>query len=235
MKRRTGAKAVAIAAAGALLLSACSTSTTGGGDGDDKGGMLTVGTTDKVVALDPAAAYDNGSSLVEQQIYPYILAYKPGTAELNPSIAESADFTEPTKYEVKLKDGLKYANGNELTSSDVKFSFERQLKIQDPNGPSSLLGGLKSVETPDEKTVVFNLKRKNDQTWPGVLASAAGPIVDEDVFSPDKVTKDQEIVDGKAFAGPYTIDGFKFNELITYKANLTTRASSSPRRPRPCR
>lgn len=218
MKRRIGAKVVAIAAAGALLLSACSTSTTGG-DGDEGGGSLTVGTTDKVVALDPAAAYDNGSSLVEQQVYPYILAYKPGTAELNPSIAESADFLEPTKYEVKLKEGLKYANGNDLTSSDVKFTFDRQLKIQDPNGPSSLLGGLDSVETPDDQTVIFNLKRKNDQTWPGVLASAAGPIVDEDVFSPDEVTDDQDIVDGRAFAGPYTIDGFKFNELLTYKAN----------------
>ncbi|GAA1549200.1 MULTISPECIES: ABC transporter substrate-binding protein [Brevibacterium] len=217
MKRRTGAKAVAIAAAGALLLSACSTSTTGG-DGDGGGESLTVGTTDKVVALDPAGAYDNGSSLVEQQIYPFILAYKPGTAELNPSIAESADFSEPTKYEVKLKDGMKFANGNELTSSDVKFSFDRQLKIQDPNGPSSLLGGLESVETPDESTVIFNLKRKNDQTWPGVLASAAGPIVDEDVFEPDKITENQAIVDGKAFAGPYTIAGFDFNKLITYKA-----------------
>ncbi|MCM1011175.1 MULTISPECIES: ABC transporter substrate-binding protein [unclassified Brevibacterium] len=217
MNRRTGVKAAALAAAGALLLSACSTSTTGSDAGGD-GSALTVGTTDKVVALDPAGAYDNGSSLVEQQIYPYILAYKPGTAELNPSIAESADFTEPKKYEVKLKDGLKYANGNDLTSSDVKFSFDRQLKIQDPNGPSSLLGGLESVETPDDKTVVFNLKRENDQTWPGVLASAAGPIVDEDVFSPDALTPDQEIVDGKAFSGPYTIDSFKFNELITYKA-----------------
>ena len=87
MKRRTGAMAVAIAAAGALLLSACSTSTTGGSGGDGEGGTLTVGTTDKVVALDPAGAYDNGSSLVEQQVYPFILAYKPGTAELNPSIA----------------------------------------------------------------------------------------------------------------------------------------------------
>ncbi|MFC9442068.1 MULTISPECIES: ABC transporter substrate-binding protein [Brevibacterium] len=217
MNRRTGVKAAALAAAGALLLSACSTSTTGSDAGGD-GSALTVGTTDKVVALDPAGAYDNGSSLVEQQIYPFILAYKPGTAELNPSIAESADFTEPTKYEVKLKDGLKYANGNDLTSSDVKFSFDRQLKIQDPNGPSSLLGGLESVETPDDKTVVFNLKRENDQTWPGVLASAAGPIVDEDVFSPDALTPDQEIVDAEAFSGPYTIDSFKFNELITYKA-----------------
>ncbi len=197
--------------------------------------MLTVGTTDKVTKLDPAGAYDNGTSFVEQQVYPFILAYKPGTAELNPSIAESADFTEPKKYEVKLKDGLKYANGNELTSSDVKFSFDRQIKIQDPNGPSSLLGGLESVETPDDQTVVFNLKRENDQTWPGVLASAAGPIVDEDVFSPDKLTPDQEIVDGKAFAGPYTIDGFKFNELLTYKAYPDYQATWSRRRPTRCR
>ncbi|PAK96911.1 peptide ABC transporter substrate-binding protein [Brevibacterium casei] len=218
MKRRTGIKVAAIAAAGALLLSACSTSTTGGGGGGEDGGVLTVGTTDKVTVLDPAGAYDNGTSLVEQQVYPFLLAYKPGTAELNPSIAESADFTDPKKYEVKLKDGLKFANGNELTSSDVKFSFDRQIKIQDPNGPSSLLGGLESVETPDDKIVVFNLKRDNDQTWPGVLASAAGPIVDEDVFSPTELTPDQEIVDGKAFSGPYVIDGFKFNELITYKA-----------------
>src|SRR5699024_10730426 len=132
MKRRTGAMAVAIAAAGALLLSACATSTTGGSGGDGEGGTLTVGTTDKVVALEPAGAYDNGSSLVHQQVYPFILAYRPGTAELNPSIAESADFTEPTKYEVKLKEGMKFANGNDLTSSDVKFSFDRQVKIQDP-------------------------------------------------------------------------------------------------------
>src|SRR5699024_1213993 len=179
MKRRTGAKAVAIAAAGALLLSACSTSTTGGSGGDGEGGTLTVGTSHHAVALHPAHAYDNRRSLVEQHLYPFLPAYQPGTAELSPSIAQSAHLIEPSKYEVKLKQGMKFANGNDLTSSDVKFSFDRQVKIQDPNGPSSLLGGLESVETPDEQTVIFNLKRENDQTWPGVLASAAGPVVDE--------------------------------------------------------
>ncbi|MBR7503039.1 peptide ABC transporter substrate-binding protein, partial [Mycobacterium tuberculosis] len=67
MKRRTGIKVAAIAAAGALLLSACSTSTTGGGGGGEDGGVLTVGTTDKVTVLDPAGAYDHGTSLAEQQ------------------------------------------------------------------------------------------------------------------------------------------------------------------------
>lgn len=154
-----------------------------------------------------------------QQVFPFLLSYTPGTAETEPDIAESADFTDPSTYEVKLKEGLTFANGNELTASDVKFSFERQLEIEDPNGPSSLLGTVESIETPDDLTVQFTLNRENDQTFPLVLAGPAGPIVDEDVFAADEVTPDQDIVDGDAFAGPFTIDSYSFNELISYKAN----------------
>ncbi|QCP04770.1 ABC transporter substrate-binding protein [Brevibacterium sp. CS2] len=214
-------KAGAALSATALLLSACSTSTTDtSGEGGEGGGdALTIGTTDKVTVLDPAGSYDNGSFFVMQQVFPFLLAYTPGTAETEPDIAESAEFTEPTKYEVKLKEGLKFSNGNDLTSSDVKFSFDRQKSIQDPNGPSSLLGGLESIDTPDEQTVVFNLTRENDQTFPLVLAGPAGPIVDEDVFSAEEITADDDIVSGEAFGGPYAIDSYQFNELVSYKAN----------------
>ncbi|MFE6996457.1 ABC transporter substrate-binding protein [Microbacterium sp. NPDC057659] len=206
----------------ALVLSGCATSTGDTGDkvGDSGGGGdVVVGTTDKIVSLDPAGSYDNGSFAVMNQIYPFLLNSKYGTAEVSPDIAESAEFTAPTEYTVKLKSGLKFANGNDLTSSDVKFTFDRMLKIADPNGPSSLLNNLASVATPDETTVVFTLKNGNDQIWPLILSSPAGPIVDEDVFSPDKVTSDDDIVKGKAFAGQYTIDSYKVNELVSYKPN----------------
>jgi peptide/nickel transport system substrate-binding protein len=153
------------------------------------------------------------------QIYPFLMNSKYGTAEVTPDIATSAEFTSPNEYTVKLKSGLKYANGDALDSSDVKFSFDRMVKINDPNGPASLLGNLDSVETPDATTVVFHLKNPNDQTWAQVLSSPAGPIVDEKVFSADKVTPDQTIVDGKAFAGQYDIKSYKVNELIDYVPN----------------
>jgi peptide/nickel transport system substrate-binding protein len=221
IRSRALLKAVGALGAAALTLTACTTSDTGGGGGEtgDGSGALTVGTTDKVTVLDPAGSYDNGSFFVMTQVFPFLLSYKPGTAETQPEIAESADFTEPTKYEVKLKEGLTFSNGNELTSSDVKFSFDRQKAIQDPNGPSSLLGGLESVETPDDTTVVFNLNRENDQTFPLVLAGPAGPIVDEEVFSAEEITADNDIVDGDAFGGPYKIDSYQFNELVSYAAN----------------
>ena len=93
-----------------------------------------------------------------------------------------------------------------------------QVKINDPNGPASLLGNLDSVSAPDPTTVVFKLKAPNDQTFAQVLSSPAGPIVDEEVLSPTAVTPDKTIVDGKAFAGQYTITSYDVNNLIQYKA-----------------
>jgi peptide/nickel transport system substrate-binding protein len=216
-----GRLGLAIGALGAtaLVLAGCATSSTGGGGstGGSSGSTITVGTTDKITFLDPAGSYDNGSFAVMNQVYPFLMNSKYGTAEVTPDIAESAEFTSPTEYTVKLKKDLKFANGDPLTSASVKFSFDRMVKINDPNGPAVLLGNLASTAAPDATTVVFTLKNGNDQLWPMILSSPAAPIVDEKVFSADKVTDDDTIVKGKAFAGQYEITDYKKNQLISYK------------------
>lgn len=221
-KNMFGFKSVmAVAGVSVLAMTACTGPAGDGGteSGGPTGAPVVVGTTDKTTFLDPAGSYDNGSFMVMNQIYPFVLNSAPGSADPKPDIAESADFTSPTEYTVKLKAGLKWANGTELDSKDVKFSFDRQLKINDPKGPASLLGNLASVEAPDATTVVFKLKVGNDQTFLQVLTSPAGPIVDDSVFSADAVTTDENIVKGKSFAGQFTIDSFKKNELISFKKN----------------
>ncbi|WP_193103941.1 ABC transporter substrate-binding protein [Brachybacterium sp. FME24] len=217
-KRRT----VLLSLAGVpVLLTACAQTTDDGG-GSDGGGenALTVGTTDKVTALDPAAAYDNGSSTVWTQVFGYLMNTSIGSTDgkPEPDLAESAEFTSESVYTVTLQEGLTFANGNELTSEDVKHTFDRQLTIADPNGPSSLLANLESVEIVDDLTVEFHLKEANDQTFPYVLCSPAGPIVDADVFPADAVLPDDEIVSGNAFCGPYQITSWKLNELVSYQA-----------------
>ena len=123
--------------ASALLLAGCAGG--GGGNstdgGDASGEPLIVGTTDKVTTLDPAGSYDNGSLAVMNQVFPFLVNTDYGSAEVVPDLAESAEFTSPTEYTVKLKAGLKFANGNDLTSSDVKFSFDRQLEDRRPERP----------------------------------------------------------------------------------------------------
>ena len=215
--------AAAVIGISALALTGCtgpSSNDAGNGGSDEASSApITLGTTDKVTSLDPAASYDNGSFMVMNQIYPFVLNSEPGSPDPSNDMAESAEYTSPTEFTVKLKPGLKWANGHDLDSKDVKFSFDRQLKIADPNGPSSLLGNMESVEAPDATTVVFKLKVAEDQTFPQVLTSPVGPIVDDEVFPADKVLDDKEIVDAKAFGGQYVIDSYNKNNLISFAAN----------------
>lgn len=225
-RRRTLAATAGIAAV-ALALAGCSGADdgdSGDSDGGGAGGSLVIGTTDKITTIDPAGSYDNGSFAVMNQVYPFLLNTPLGSPDVEPDIAESAEFTSPTEYTVVLKEGLTFANGNALTSSDVKFTFDRMLAIFESgadggNGPGSLLYNLDSTEAVDELTVVFHLKSENDQVFPQILSSPAGPIVDEDVFAADALTPDADIVAGKAFAGPYVITSYDMNNLISYEAN----------------
>lgn len=219
MPRRRGLAAIAGIATMTLALAACGSS--GGGS---EGAALTIGTTDKITTIDPAGSYDNGSFAVMNQVFPFLLNTPYGSPDPQPDIAKSAEFTGPTEYTVILKDGLKFANGHDLTASDVKFTFDRQLAIlangaDGGNGPASLLYNLESTEAVDDTTVVFHLKSANDQIFPQILSSPAGPIVDEEVFAADALTPDQDIVDGNAFAGPYVITSYDMNNLVSYEAN----------------
>ncbi|KQY33746.1 peptide ABC transporter substrate-binding protein [Nocardia sp. Root136] len=180
---------------------------------------MVVGTTDKIFSLDPAAAYDNGSLLVENQIYSYLLNFAPGDTTPKPDAAEKCEFTTPTVYTCKIKSGLKFASGNPLTAKSVKFSFDRMVKINDPHGPASLLGNLDKTDVVDDLTVAFTLKVANDQTFPTILPTQAGPIVDELVFPADKVATDDEVVAAKGYSGPYTISSYDKNKLVEYRAN----------------
>ena len=91
-----------------LTLTACgSGGNDDGGGGASAGGALTIGTTDKVTTLDPAGSYDNGSFAVMNQVFPFLLNTPYGSPDVEPDIAESAEFTAPTEYTVKLKPDLK--------------------------------------------------------------------------------------------------------------------------------
>ena len=90
-----------------------------------RGSAITIGTTDKITSVDPAGSYDNGSYAVQIQIFPFLYAQDYNTSELSPDIAAD-DGTwndDGTEFTVKIKEGLKFANGHDLTASDVKFSY----------------------------------------------------------------------------------------------------------------
>lgn len=238
---RTKRLALLIAVIAAIALSACGAGKTSGGStnaptggssgsatgGSSGGSSITIGTTDQVIALDPAGAYDFGSSFFINNLYQFLMNVPAGQKTPQPDAAQSCSFTKPTEYTCTMKPGLKFSNGDPLTAKDVAFSFTRVVKIADPNGPSSLLANMVSATAPSDSKVVFKLKNANDQTWPYILGTAAGPIVDSKVFPANKELPDSQIVG----SGPYKLVSFQKNQQASLTANSNYSGPNTPKTP----
>jgi peptide/nickel transport system substrate-binding protein len=92
------------------------------------------------------------------------------------SLAESwAESPDGLVYEFKLRQGLRFHNGDPCTAEDVKFSFDRYKG----GGATELRANVQRVEVVDPLTVRFHLK----EPWPdfltfyGTSATAAGLMV----------------------------------------------------------
>ena len=207
----------------AIAATALSLGATACGDDDDDGGggssgeadTLIQGTIDQPVSYDPAGSYDLPSYNVIFNTYQNLLQIPPGGNAPEPEAAEECDFTDDENkvYECTLKEGLTFSDGSDLTSEDVKASFDRNAAIADPQGASSLYTNLKSIDTPDDLTVVFNLKA-SDATWPFLLTSGGAAIVPAE-YPADKVQPSDQVIG----SGRYTVAEYEPGQQTVLEAN----------------
>ncbi|OII69747.1 MULTISPECIES: ABC transporter substrate-binding protein [unclassified Streptomyces] len=167
----------------------------------ENGRPIVVGTTDTVTSLDPAGAYDAGSWAVYSNVYQSLLTFEAGSTTPVPDAASACGFVGNSlkAYRCTLREGLRFANGREVTAQDVKYSFDRMLGIAADVGPAPLFPTLKSV-TADDRSVVFHLGAR-DATFPQKLATGAGAIVDRERY-PEQALREDAAVDG---SGPYVL------------------------------
>ncbi|MFF7308527.1 ABC transporter substrate-binding protein [Streptomyces sp. NPDC008137] len=170
-------------------------------------GTITVGTTDAVTSLDPAGAYDAGSWALFSNVFQSLLTFTPGGTAPVPDAAKSCAFAggDLTTYRCELRSGLTFPSGRTMTAEDVKYSFDRILRIKSPVGPAPLLDTLRSVDA-DRLTVTFHLSSP-DATFPFKVATGAGSIVDRTAY-PAGELRTGNGVDG---TGPYTLTSYTKN------------------------
>jgi peptide/nickel transport system substrate-binding protein len=175
------------------------------------GGAIVIGTTDDILATDPASGYDPGSWLLFDNVFQTLLSFPKGGTQPQPEAAKSCSFTDSRTrvYRCVLRDGLSFSNGDPLTAEDVKFSFDRIRAIDDVGGPAVMFSGLESVRTPDQRTVVFELETP-DATFPSKIASAAGSIVDHRQYEAGALRSDGQATG----SGPYQLDTFNSGEAV---------------------
>jgi peptide/nickel transport system substrate-binding protein len=175
---------------------------------------ITVGTTDRVVALDPAGAYDLGSQQLIGNLYQNLLAIPAGGNQPRPDAARRCAFKTAKTYVCTLRGGLRFSNGDRLTAADVKFSLDRVVGIADPSGPSTLLANLRRVDATGARTVTMHLRRA-DGTWPFVLAHTVAAIVPKRVFPARRLLADAKVIG----SGPYKLSSYKANDRAVLERN----------------
>jgi len=119
------------------------------------------------------------------------------------------------KWVFTLQDGLKWSDGQPITSKDVQYTYQQMMTnptLGTANG--NLVSNFQSVDAPDDKTVVINLKTPQAPN-PG----SEIPVVPEHIWSkvkdPTKFANDHDVVG----SGAYTPQSYSANQSITLKAN----------------
>lgn len=163
---------------------------------------FTVLTAERITTTDPAAITTDVGAIVALNLFQRLMLIQPGSGQLRPDLASECLYTSPTVYECHLPKELTFSNGHELTSSDVKFSILRALRLRVPGTSLSLLSSLDRIETPNPQTVRFRLLWPDTQFGWGLAAPGAS-VVDEESYDPDRVRPTQEMAYG---SGPYQLE-----------------------------
>ncbi|MDO4554594.1 MAG: ABC transporter substrate-binding protein [Lachnospiraceae bacterium] len=150
----------------------------GSGSGQD---TLTVAMSSDATSLDPVAVNNVYSSNIMQQMYSTLVNLDED-GNVVPNLAESYEVSDDgLTYTFKLKQGVKFHNGDEMKASDVVFSLKR---AQAAAAVSHIFGDIDpdSFETPDDYTVTFKTNVANTGFIFG-LAHTGGGIVSEKVVT----------------------------------------------------
>lgn len=176
---------------------------------------LIIGTTDRVTQLEPANSYDYFTWHVLQQTTETLVTIKPGTSELVPSLAERWEISPDARvYTFYLRRGVTFTDGEPLTAQAVKWSFERALRLDGPEGGVGLIKGIDRIEVLDDYTVRFTLK-ESDATF---LSRLADPIAPAMVFSPRSMPADRFVNGQYAGTGPYRLVRYDPDERVVLEA-----------------
>ena len=171
---------------------------------------FTVSTSGPIGTADPALARADTDALIGTNVYQRLMYVQSDTGELKPEAATDCYFSSETVYECLLPAGLLFHNGDELTSSDVRFSIQRALRLDTAGTAVKLLDALIRISTPDELTIRFYLSYA-DNRFGYALASLATSIVDEETFDPDSGLPLEEMPVG---SGPYQVTAIDADQVV---------------------
>jgi peptide/nickel transport system substrate-binding protein len=168
-----------------MILSACTSSA------PKSKVTIIIGTTDTIASLDAADAYAIHDWELIKNTSDGLLTWAPGTTNLEPDLAVAMPTVsaDGLTYTVKLKSGIKFADGTPLTATLYAQQLNRLLTIgpKCPDGVAAVLAVpfVKSITAPDDSTLVFTLNSPVG-FFTSLLATTPYVATDPKIFPLDK-------------------------------------------------
>ncbi len=222
-------RAAAIGIAGVLVLAACSSSdgpssdgTSGGGGSSDKALLIARGMD--VNSLDPSRAYCDTCQIFMTAVYETLIGLADDNQTLVPRLATKWESNaEQTEFTFTLDPNAKFADGSQVTSDDVKFSWERLAGLQ--ASASYLVGTIDTIDASDPGVVKVTLSQANSAFLAQVNASYLG-IVNKKVAEANGATTDPETDEAEpwflansAGSGPFSLSAYQAGAELRLKRN----------------
>ena len=208
------AMSLVLAAAMALSLAACGGNQENNGSGGGTAGgyknTLTWAQGADVTSLDPHQGKETPAVQVNTQIFDTLVTVDPETNEVVPQIAESWEQTDDQTYVFKIREGIKFHDGSDLTAEDVKFSLDR---ARNSAAVSYIVNFIEEVTVDDDHTVTV----KTTAPYAPTLRNLAIPFA---AIVPKAVVEEDEnaFIQNPVGSGPYKFVEWNHGDHVTLKA-----------------
>ena len=162
MRRRNILTKALIAGSALAVLAGCgsassSSGTSSGSSGPVHGGNLVFNNPQDAQSMDESTVFDNNSIWILEQITQPLFTVTANGKGTMPWLATGYTKSADGKtYTFTLRSGVKFSNGQPMTSADVKFSLEQTMAAA--AGWGYIDAAIASVDDPTPSTVVINLK-----------------------------------------------------------------------------
>src|SRR5213593_1141534 len=189
-----------------------------------RGGTLILARSGEVTNLDPHKVPAFTSARVFELVYSYLMRLDENLG-VQPELAESATTSADGKQvTVKLRTGVKFHNGDPLTSADVKYTFDRILDQKTAAVARSFFTDVSAISAPDPATVVFDLKAPNA----ALIAYMAHPntgIVSKKIGEANADLSKKETAIG---SGPFKLAEWVPDNFMRFEANKSYYVAGQP-------
>lgn len=163
-----------------------------------------------VTSLDPHQGKETPAVAVTCQIFDTLIQVNPETGELEPQIAESWEQTDDLTYVFKIREGVKFHDGSEVTTADVKFSLDRAINSA---AVSYIVDFIESVTDNGDGTVTVKTKAPYGPALRNLSIPFAA-IVPKALVEADEAN----FILNPVGSGPYQFVEWKQGDHITMKA-----------------